>query len=112
MTYHRVIKNSGTGTGNQQASHDLSPGHYIFRRVSAGMNVPYVIQGSIKLRFPKAGGHEYITLASGWLKAGMPIMMLSPLEIRLTEKARIYSSLYHLAVTDQHGLELMFERVK
>lgn len=112
MTFHRVIKNSGTGTGNQTAAHDLSPGHYVFHRANAGMNVPYAIQGSIKLRFPKAGGYEYITLACGWLKAGMPIMMLSPLEVTLTEKSRVYSSCYHLVATDQHGLELMFERVR
>lgn len=113
MTYHRVIKSSGKGSGNKTASHDLSPGKYIIHRANAGMNVPYAIQGSIKLRFPKAGSYEYITLASGWLKAGMPIMMLGPpLEITLTEKARLYSSLYHLVATDQHGLEIMFERVR
>ena len=112
MTFHRVTKNSTAGTGNKTASIDLSPGKYIFHRVNVGMNVPYAIQGSIKLRYPKGGSYEYIVVASGWMKAGMPIMMLAPLEITLEAKARIYSSCYHLVATDQHGLELLFERVR
>lgn len=107
-----TVKMSSTGSGTKFAAAKLSKGIYVFDSIAVTMNVGYALRGSVKIKYEiGAEEYQYTSLGGGYLAKGIPLQIICPKEIKISDEAWIYSSVYHQEADQQHQLELNYRRI-